>query len=99
MGSEYGWTKDYTLSSVSYDEFICLTDQIIKRRIDEYIMQLEITTNPHREKDAANHFVTRLLNQRRAAYGMEDEAPALDKARMLALKEKLAGTSKRIQVK
>lgn len=47
LASEYGWAKDAITQGVYLDELYFLIDQINKRKISEYKMQLAIAQNPH----------------------------------------------------
>ena len=47
MASEYGWSKREILEDVYLDELFLMSQEINKRKLSEYKMQLAISTNPH----------------------------------------------------
>lgn len=47
MASEYGWAKDDILNKVYFDELFYMSEQIKRRKLTEYKMELAIAQNPH----------------------------------------------------
>lgn len=42
FASEYGWAKDYIFDEIYPEEYFDLADQIKKRRINEYLIQIRV---------------------------------------------------------
>lgn len=98
LASEYGWTADYIKTSVYPDEFMVLLRKIGARRVDEWLIELQIASNPHTEDP--KKFVEALLADRRRYRGIEDLPGKLTKSQKEQLKVSLKDlkTSKRIKV-
>lgn len=76
-----------------------LQRQIRMRKIDEYMMQVAIIANPHKEAEPAKEFVEELMNQRRWYRGEPDAPEQLDVTGFEKFKKQLANESKSIGVK
>lgn len=76
-----------------------LSDEIQKRQIDDWLIQVRITTNPHLEPKNARPFVESLLAQRRRLHGDADPQAQLDLDAVKSLKDQLSKESRSIGVK
>lgn len=47
MAHEYGWAKNDILENVYFDELYIYYQRISKRKLDNYMMLLSISENPH----------------------------------------------------
>lgn len=74
-------------------------EEIAKRLIDDLLMQLRISTNPHLEPAKAEEFLKDLLDRRRAIWGPMEHNDKFDKEAFDALKQTLQNESKSIKVK
>lgn len=76
-----------------------LQRQIRIRKIEEYLMQVAIIANPHKEAEPAKEFVEELMKQRRWYRGEPDAPEQLDVTAFEKFKKQLANDSKSIGVK
>ena len=53
LASEYGWSMDYILNALYFEEIQSLLPHIRKRQLSEYKLQLSMIENPHRENPGA----------------------------------------------
>lgn len=87
------------LNKVYPDEFFLLQHQISMRKTDEYIMQLQIVSNPHKNPEDAKEFIDMLMGQRRF-YRHENEVPVkLDVTAFENMRKQLGKESNLIKVK
>lgn len=93
MASSYGWAKKDIDETIYFDELYELVQQINKRKISDWKMELAIVQNPH-VKDPKQ------LWQMLSSYDRlsKPENDKLDKAGFAMLKDALSG-SNRIMVK
>lgn len=63
------------------------------RRLDDYIMQTAIVTNPHKEAEDAKQFVEDLLSNRRFMSGEEERPAELDREALDKFKKQLGQSS------
>jgi hypothetical protein len=59
-GSEYGWTSEYILNNVYFDEFFIQRDIIDKRKRSNYQMMAYISLLPNMKEDARKDFLDML---------------------------------------
>ncbi|MCG3176825.1 MAG: hypothetical protein MOGMAGMI_01789 [Candidatus Omnitrophica bacterium] len=50
LASQYGWSRDDILYNVYPDDLFYLTEEITRRKVSEYMMQLRIAHNPFVKK-------------------------------------------------
>jgi len=81
------------------EDFFLLQRQIKMRKIDEYLMDIAIVANPHREGDDAKEFVENLMSERRWYRGDEDAEAELDTAAFEQFRNTMQNESKSIKAK
>lgn len=81
------------------DEFFLLQRQIRMRRTDEYLMDIAIAANPHKNPEDAKDFVETLLEQRRFYRGEPDAPEQLDVGAFEKMRQQLSKDSNLIKVK
>lgn len=67
--------------------------------IDQALLDLRITTNPHLKEDDQKKMLTDLLDKRRELWGPDLHGPEFDKEAFDLLKQQLKNASKTIKVK
>lgn len=99
LASEYGWSKDRILRSTYPEEFFMLQRQVRMRKTDEYLMDVAIVANPHKNPEDAKEFVEGLLEQRRFYRGEPDAPEQLDVTAFEKMRQQLSKESNLIKVK
>ncbi len=97
MAHEYGWAKNDILDHVYFDELFIFIRLINRRKINEYKMQLAISTNPH-AKDPKPLW-SLLDRQERENEGRDYIDAEFDEKGFEAFKEKLKRQGSAIVVK
>lgn len=76
-----------------------LTRQIRLRKVDEYIIQTSIASNPHKEAEAQKKFIEDLIDQRRSLRPEPELPETLDVETFNRFRKDLVGDSNLIKVK
>lgn len=71
-----------------------LQRQISMRKTDEYLMQVGIVANPHKNPEDAKEFIDSLLKQRRFYRGIEEASERLDVTMFNKLRTRVTKESK-----
>lgn len=83
LASQYGWSKQEIDSHVYFDELIYFSDQIKKRQVDEWKMQLAISSNPHVKNPKELWDVLNAVDR------FDNDDGIMDKAGMQLLKDRM----------
>lgn len=97
FASEYGWTKTFILEEVYPDDAFHLDKRIAKRRINDVLMQLNVSMAPRAETRSRQEFIDSLTDQLNKL-DPEAENNDLDVEGMKALREKLKEKSRAVKV-
>lgn len=81
------------------EDFFLLSRQIRMRKIDEYIMSVSITSNPHKDADSQKEFIEDLMSQRRFYRGEDEAALKLDVAAFDKFRQQMQNESISIKAK
>lgn len=91
LASEYGWTKDDILENTFPDELLDYAKLIKQRKNSHYMMMLNIVSAPYADEEAKAQLIAQLEDRDR-------ENEHLDKAGMMALKQKMGALGSKIGV-
>lgn len=76
-----------------------LSEAITRRLLDQIIMDLRVSSNPHLKPEDQKSFIKELQDRRRSLYGVAENTAPLDKDALEMLKAQLKNNSKAIKVK
>jgi ABC-type uncharacterized transport system YnjBCD substrate-binding protein len=81
------------------EDFFLLQRQIQMRKLDNYLMDAAIVSNPHKKPEDAKEFIEGLLEQRRFMSGEPDVPAETDFAALDAFKKQLQEDSLLVKAK